>query len=373
MTYYCSKICQMYAERKLNHDLICPLLRRLGTFKSDFHSKSIMNLLLNSLAIKKSEEVYLNQNEKTHNNRKIFENIENFQRSNINNDNHNWLSLVPLQSDIEMYEKEIEVSEKNNTINENAKESNKDEQTNNELNENENESNKDEQTNNGLNEIEKEKEKDGVFSSDDENVLKKKKKDKTNKKYEDKDKDKKKHRQKKSKKDKKEEYTGIYQNTDNNKEKSKHKHSKHHKKDESNIKEVEDKNENINKEITETNTDKYDIITNTIPYSGSFKDLMNLQSHYEEWTEDMKKEWQKNINFFKKLIQESKEISDLMEKAVKEYIYYKRNKESNFFNDCDINNINMDIEMENYIMSFASLVESNSFGIWNNKEKCIGY
>jgi len=228
MCYYCSKICQMYAQRKLNHDMICPLLRRLGTFKSDFHSKSIMKLLLNSLAIKKSEEVYLNQNENIHNNRNKFENIENFQRSNINNDNNNWLSLVPLQSDIEKYEKEIEVLEKSNIINENEIESNKDEQANNELNE-----------------IGKEKEKDDTFSSDDENILKKKKKDKIKKKNEDKDKDKKRHRQKKNKKEKKEEYEGIYPNIDNNKEKSKHKHSKHHKNNEGDIKEVEDKNENI--------------------------------------------------------------------------------------------------------------------------------
>ena len=89
--------------------------------------------------------------------------------------------------------------------------------------------------------------------------------------------------------------------------------------------------------------------------------------------EDMKKEWQKNINFFKKLIQESTETRNYMQKSVEEYVSKKSNKGNISFKDKINNNyINMDVEIENYIMSFASLVESNSFGIWNNKGKCIG-
>jgi len=257
MTYYCSKTCQMYAQRKLNHAMICPLLRRLGTFKSDFHSKSIMTLLLNSLALRKTEEDYLKQKENSYNNGNKSEKNDN-QSLNMDSEN-NWLSLVPLPSDIEMFEKEIENLEKKGIISE--KESNK------------------KQINNELNEIEEEKVKDDVsFSSDNENTSKNKKKDKTKKKDGKKEK---KHRRKKE-----EENIGIDLNiNNNNKEKSKHKHSKHHKKDENSNKEVNNENNSIKEEIIETNTDKYDLITNTIPYSGTFKDLMNLQSHYEEWTE----------------------------------------------------------------------------------------
>jgi len=83
----------------------------------------------------------------------------------------------------------------------------------------------------------------------------------------------------------------------------------------------------------------------------------------------MKMDWQKNINFFKKMLQDSKEVNEYMMNAVKEFVYRKKN----IVNDTDIENFNTDIEIENFILSFASLVESNSFGIYNNKEKCIGY
>jgi len=82
----------------------------------------------------------------------------------------------------------------------------------------------------------------------------------------------------------------------------------------------------------------------------------------------MKKEWQKNVNFFKKLIQESEEIYICMKDVINESI-----KNKGKYNSFDDININYDNEISNYLMSFASLVESNSFGIWNNKGKCIGY
>ncbi|ORX86351.1 SET domain-containing protein [Anaeromyces robustus] len=366
VAYYCSKVCQMYAERKLNHNMVCPLLRRLSTFKSDIHSKSIMKLLLNSLALRKSEEDFILEKSK-------------------NENNNEWLSLVPLPSDIEEYEKEIsklnvenevqnddiefgddkslEADEINN-INDNIQDISLDSDNDKEINI---KKEKDE-----IDKKHKKKEKDKKVKDKDD---KKDKKERNKVKEKIKEKDEKKSKSRKDKKSKKirkeedneqeekeKELKGEEIDEKSKKEKPKHKHSKH------NNENIKTEENNEEEEENESNTDKYDIITNTIPYAGVYQDMMNLQSHYEEWTDDMKKEWQKNINFFKKLIQDSKEVNDYIIIAVKEYVNKKRNiQESDNISDIDVN-----AEIENYVLSFASLVESNSFGIWNNKGKCIG-
>ncbi|KAG4095012.1 SET domain-containing protein [Neocallimastix lanati (nom. inval.)] len=304
--YYCSKSCLMYSQRKLNHDMICPLLRKLSTFKTDIHSKN---------------------------------------NDTINSEVYNWLSLVPLPSDIEEYEKEIKEKEKDIISEEKIVE----DKRNDELIKDE--------TNEEMNKIDDQLSNNDVSEEDN-----KKKKDKNKKK------DKKKSKERKSKKDKKEneeEFNEI--NGKLKKEKSKHKHKRE--KETNSQKQNETIHDENNEDIdSKENKDKYDIVTNTIPYSGTFEDMMNLQSHYNEWTNDMKMDWQKNINFFKKMLQDSKEVNEYMMNAVKEFVYRKKN----IVNDTDIENFNTDIEIENFILSFASLVESNSFGIYNNKEKCIG-
>eukprot|EP00833_Pecoramyces_ruminatium_P009099 jgi/Orpsp1_1/1183131/evm.model.c7180000084014.1 len=315
VAYYCSKACQMYSQRKLNHDMVCPLLRRLSTFKSDIHSKSIMKLLLNSLSLRKSEEEYMNE----------IKNNQLLQEKTINNSNeiYEWLSLVPLPSDIEVYEKEIEEMKKelkmNNENNkddeEGKKKDNKEELIEDEISEliknddsssdsNDEESEKKEKkkSKNKKKHKKKDKEKNDDSENDNEDTNNKKKhnhkKDKKkNKKKHNHKKDKKKSKKdkkeeegeisddekerkekKKSKKDKKkgEESDDENQKKEKKKDKSKHKHS---------IKHTSEEEINENNEENDTNTDKYDIITNTIPYSGTFKDMMNLQSHYEEWTD----------------------------------------------------------------------------------------
>ncbi|ORY11383.1 SET domain-containing protein [Neocallimastix californiae] len=272
--YYCSKSCLMYSQRKLNHDMICPLLRKLSTFKTDIHSK------------------------------------------------------IPLPSDIEEYEKEIKEKEKDIISEEKIVE----DKRNDELIKDE--------TNEEMNKIDDQLSNNDVSEEDN-----KKKKDKNKKK------DKKKSKERKSKKDKKEneeEFNEI--NGKLKKEKSKHKHKRE--KETNSQKQNETIHDENNEDIdSKENKDKYDIVTNTIPYSGTFEDMMNLQSHYNEWTNDMKMDWQKNINFFKKMLQDSKEVNEYMMNAVKEFVYRKKN----IVNDTDIENFNTDIEIENFILSFASL------------------
>ncbi|OUM61059.1 hypothetical protein PIROE2DRAFT_13055 [Piromyces sp. E2] len=327
--YYCSRVCQLYSQRKLNHDLICPLLRKLATFKSDIHSKSIMKLLLNSFALRISEETFIKES----NNR-----VDEIKK---------WLSLVPLPSDIEEYEKEIEelkICDDNNIEEEKSKE----------IDENELKIKEKEEVSSDESETKKERKNVKIKNN------KKKDKDERDErkhKKERKEKDDKKHKNKKDKKKEKEESDKDKNNigddklkSENKKVKSKHKHSRH--KHEHEVNENKDIHDEQNVENTnndkknETNTDKYDVVTNTIPYSGTFKDLMNLQSHFEEWTD------------------ESKEIYECMENVIRDNIC--KNYISNSVD------INMDNEIANYLMNFASLVESNSFGIWNSKGKCIG-
>jgi len=263
----------MYSQRKLNHDMICPLLRKLATFKSDIHSKSIMKLLINSFALRKSEEEFLKEN----------------------NDNNKWLSLVPLPSDIEEYEKEIREEElriKNSKI-ENIIDNNDDI-----------EKEESKEGDNNIDDDESILEKNDDISSD-ESEIKKMKKDKIKKKHKKKDKDEKdgkkhrhkkdkdenddkKHKHKKDKKQKKEENDSDLDDekmkNESKKTKSKNKNSKHQN-EEKDIENNENLNKNISDEQDENNTDKYDIVTNTIPYSGTYSDMMHLQSHFEEWTD----------------------------------------------------------------------------------------
>ncbi|KAJ3004130.1 UNVERIFIED_CONTAM: hypothetical protein HDU68_005283 [Siphonaria sp. JEL0065] len=94
-----------------------------------------------------------------------------------------------------------------------------------------------------------------------------------------------------------------------------------------------------------TTIEIHDPLTPTPP---TYKDVTNLQSHYHEWTEDVKREWKKIHSLVVAMLMESRELVD-----------------------DDLIHESEGDDLDQVVMHLVSKIESNGFGIWALKRKPV--